>query len=51
MLDKYQVTFILTADNNWISTRGRNVRVHYEAPPAARVPDEMARFLEWVLTT
>jgi Fic family protein len=22
-------------------------KVHYEAPPAARVPDEMQRFLEW----
>ena len=22
-------------------------RVHYEAPPATRVPDEMARFLDW----
>ena len=22
-------------------------KVHYEAPPAARVPDEMTRFLEW----
>jgi Fic family protein len=22
-------------------------RVHYEAPPAARVPDEMARFIDW----
>ena len=22
-------------------------RVHYEAPPASRVPDEMERFLEW----
>ncbi|MCB1752169.1 MAG: Fic family protein [Gammaproteobacteria bacterium] len=22
-------------------------KVHYEAPPAARVPDEMARFLDW----
>lgn len=27
--------------------RGREV-VHYEAPPAHRVPDEMAAFLEWV---
>ena len=24
-----------------------NYRVHYEAPPANRVPDEMERFLEW----
>ncbi|HHJ20781.1 MAG TPA: Fic family protein [Gammaproteobacteria bacterium] len=22
-------------------------KVHYEAPPAARVPDEMARFIDW----
>ena len=25
-------------------------RVHYEAPPASRVPDEMERFLEWYNT-
>ncbi len=25
-------------------------RVHYEAPPAARLPDEMARFLTWADT-
>lgn len=26
-------------------------RVHYEAPPSARVPEEMARFLDWYNTT
>ena len=30
-----------------ISGSGRRERIHYEAPPADRVPDDMVRFLEW----
>ncbi|MET0118146.1 MAG: Fic family protein [Sedimenticola sp.] len=30
-----------------ISQRGYKIDVHYEAPPAERVPEEMARFIEW----
>ena len=30
-----------------ISVTGRRERIHFEAPPAARVPGEMQQFLEW----
>lgn len=30
-----------------VSGSGRRERIHYEAPPAARVPAEMERFLQW----
>ena len=34
-----------------VSGSGGRLKVHYEAPPAARVPDEMARFLDWYNAT
>ena len=34
-----------------VSGSGGRLRIHYEAPPAARVPDEMARFLDWYNAT
>lgn len=30
-----------------VSGSGRRQRIHFQAPPASRVPQEMARFLEW----
>ena len=34
-----------------VSGSGGRLRIHYEAPPAARVPDEMTRFLDWYNAT
>ena len=34
-----------------VSGRLGNEKVHYEAPPSARVPAEMDRFLEWFAST
>ena len=31
-----------------VSGRVGREEVHYEAPPAERVPDEMAKFLRWI---
>ena len=30
-----------------VSGAGGRLQIHYEAPPATRMPDEMARFLDW----
>jgi len=30
-----------------VSGTGRRERIHFEAPPAARVPEEMQQYLEW----
>ena len=37
-------------DMRIVSGHPGRYRVHYEAPPASRVPDEMGRFLEWYNT-
>ena len=34
-----------------VSGSGGRLKVHYEAPPAARVPGEMTRFLDWYNAT
>ena len=34
-----------------VSGSGGRLKVHYEAPPAVRVPDEMASFLDWYNAT
>ena len=34
-----------------VSGSGGRLRIHYEAPPAERVPDEMTRFLDWYNAT
>ena len=34
-----------------VSGSGGRLKVHYEAPPAERVPDEMTRFLDWYNAT
>ncbi len=34
-----------------VSGLGERLRIHYEAPPSTRVPDEMARFLDWYNAT